>query len=162
MLKVRAHIKHAKTAKEAWENLKKFHLKSNLSNKVFLMRKLFRMQLINGGNMQEHISSMTDIIEKLKAVGEEIFTDKIIVSLLLSSLPSEYDTLITALETREAEVTSEAVKSKLIEVWKKQNNKHDKKDSAMIANVKHYKNNNNHNIKCYLFLSQKGTHEIGL
>ncbi len=49
--------------------------------------------------MEQHISEMTDIIELLKAMGEEIFSDQIIVSLLLSSLPDEYDNLLTAVET---------------------------------------------------------------
>ncbi|KAG5871994.1 hypothetical protein JTB14_020462 [Gonioctena quinquepunctata] len=58
------------------------------------------MQLAGYGNMEEHIAQVSEYIEELKALGEELFNDKWIVGFLLNSLPCEYDTLITALESR--------------------------------------------------------------
>ncbi|GBM24105.1 hypothetical protein AVEN_38297-1 [Araneus ventricosus] len=49
--------------------------------------------------MNEHIAQMLELIDKLKAVGEEIKDDHI-AALLLVSVPKSYDTLITALEAR--------------------------------------------------------------
>lgn len=127
-----SHIKYAKTAEDAWDILKKYHQQSTLSNKVYLIRKICRIQLSADGNMESHMSQMMDYIEKLKGIGEELFNYKWIIAFLLNSLPVEYDTLITALETRkDDELTLDLVKSKLIDEWSRKRNNLDNKEIAM-------------------------------
>ncbi|GBN42341.1 Retrovirus-related Pol polyprotein from transposon TNT 1-94 [Araneus ventricosus] len=93
------HIKYETTAKATWNKLKTIHERSNLSSKLFLLRKLYATKMSEDGNMNEHIAQTLELIDKLKTVGEEIKDDHI-AALLLVSVPKSYDTLITALEAR--------------------------------------------------------------
>ena len=71
--------------------------------------------------MQEHINSMLDLVNQMKALRERM-ADNLVVALLLCSLPDNYDTLITALESRNDEdLTIEMVKGKLINEYTRNN-----------------------------------------
>jgi len=67
------------------------------------------------GNMETHISELTNLFQRLVDLGEEQLSERWMVAMILSSLPRSYDTLVTALEARsEADITMPLVKSKLI------------------------------------------------
>ncbi|KAK2574746.1 hypothetical protein KPH14_013035, partial [Odynerus spinipes] len=80
------HIRHAKTAREAWDSLKSYHQKATLSSKIFLLKRICRLTLAEGGNMEDHITEMLDLVNKLTALGEEL-KDNLVAAMLLSSLP---------------------------------------------------------------------------
>jgi hypothetical protein len=64
--------------------------------------------------MEQHVTTMQDLVDKLTALGEEI-KDHLFVAMLLSSLPETYSTLITALESRpDTELTLGFVKGTVI------------------------------------------------
>lgn len=78
------------------------------------------------GNVINHITKIMEIVDKLGAIGE-VIRDNHISALLLCSLSQSYDTLITALESRqEDELTPSFIKSKLIDEY---NRKYDNADS---------------------------------
>lgn len=113
------HIRKATTAKEAWDSLKEYHEKSTLTSKVYLLRQICNLKLSETGNMEQHIATMQELVDKLTALGEEI-KDHFFVAILLSSLPETYGTLITALESRpEAELTLDFVKGKLLDEYRR-------------------------------------------
>lgn len=153
-----SHILKCDTAKDAWEILKKYHEKDTLSNKVQLMRKICSLKF-EGGNMEDHIDQMTMLFLKLDALSE---TDKLpenwIVAMLLSSLGSRYDTLITALETRpEKDLTLELVQSKLLEECKRQS-KGEIRSDALLSATRGGHNSNNSNkksVECF-FCHKRG------
>lgn len=93
------HIKKCKTAREAWKSLQSYHQKSTLSSRIRLTRKIFKAQLELGGNMENHLENMMNWFDELSAMGEPL-SDRVLVTILLSSLNEDYDTLITALEAR--------------------------------------------------------------
>lgn len=132
------HIKKCSTAKEMWNTLQGYHQKSTLSNKVSLLKRLCSLKLSEGDDIEEHINSMSNLIDQLSALGE-ILAEQLTVALLLSSLPESYSTLITALETRpEKDLTQELVKNKLIEEYKRRKEmkgvSHQKDEKAFKAN----------------------------
>jgi gag-polypeptide of LTR copia-type len=90
------HICNCTTAKEMWTGLQKVHERSNLSSKMYLRKKLYTMKLQSHQNMQEFINATLLLVDQLRGVGEEII-DQQVVTLLLSGLQDEYETLITAL-----------------------------------------------------------------
>lgn len=110
------HVRKHTTSHEMWISLQNYHQKSTLSNKVNLLKRLCSLKLDeNRSDMEEHINNMTDLIDQLTALGENL-AEPLTVALLLSSLPDSYSTLITALETRpEADLTQDLVKNKLME-----------------------------------------------
>lgn len=121
------HVKKATTSKEAWKALKSYHQNSSLTGKIGLTKKLFKAQLPIGGNMEQHLQQITDWIDELTDLGDEL-EDKIVIRIILSSLNEQYDGLITALEVREEdELKLEFVKAKLIEEWEKKTKKPDEK-----------------------------------
>lgn len=128
------HIRQATTAMNVWKALKEYHQKATLSSKVFLLRQICSLKFSDGKDMEEHISTMLDLVNKLTALGEKL-VDHLIVAMLLSSLPESYSTLITALESRaEKELTLDLVKGKLIDEFKRRKHMcltHDTGDIAM-------------------------------
>jgi len=67
------------------------------------------MKFAEEGDMEIHINLMLNIVDELAALGE-VLKDKLIIAMLLSSLPESYSTLVTALETRaEDELTLQLV-----------------------------------------------------
>lgn len=125
------HVRNAATALEAWTNLKNYHEKASLSNKVRLMREICSLKLAEGGDADVHVNMMTELFEKLAALGENL-SDNWRVAMLLSSLPHSYDTLITALETRpENDLTLSMVQSKLVEEGRKRSSTHSEVEMAL-------------------------------
>lgn len=65
--------------------------------------------------METHISEMSDLFQKLTDLGENQLTDNWKVAIILSSLPSSYFGMITALEARpDEQLTLPLIHSKLI------------------------------------------------
>jgi len=113
------HICKCETAKEMWEELQKVHERANLSNKLYLMRKLYQTRLSQDQDMNDYIRSTLEMVERLHGIGEEI-KDFHIAALLLSGLPDSYDNLVTALDARpDDELTLEYVKGKLVDEYKR-------------------------------------------
>ncbi|GBM89165.1 Retrovirus-related Pol polyprotein from transposon TNT 1-94 [Araneus ventricosus] len=110
------------------------------------------------GNMNEHIAQMLELIDKLKAVGEEIKDDHI-AALLLVSVPKSYDTLITALEARpENELTPELIKNKLTDEYNRRKEQDSDRNLAQAfkTNVSFKTRNQNKNDKFCTFCKKPG------
>lgn len=117
------HIRTKQTAKEAWDSLRGYHERNTLCNKVTLMRKICGLKLTEKGNVETHLSELTNSFQKLVDLGENQLDEHWKVAITLSSLPSSYDSLVEALEARpDADLTLSLVHSKLIERAKRQEN----------------------------------------
>lgn len=116
-------IRNAKSAKESWEALKNFHEQGTLVNTTTLMRNLWSMKLERNTDPQPHMQKMRDILQKLVDLGEQELAEKWKISLLLSSLPDDYNTLVTALEARDTkDLTLSLVQTKIIDEYMRRNN----------------------------------------
>src|SRR6218665_1703579 len=103
------HICNCTSAMDMWKQLQKVHERSNLSSKMYLRKKLYKMRLQDDQNMQEYISAVLRLVEQLRGVGEEV-SDQKVATLLLCGLPDEYETLITALEARDEDELTQGEK----------------------------------------------------
>lgn len=129
------HVKDARSSFEAWSSLKNHHEKSSLANRLFLRKRMYSTRLERGGNMEEHISSVVMLADQLRNSGDKI-SDAEVVTVLLCSLPDDYDSLITALESRsESDLTLEFVKSRLNHESIKQKESEKKAESAFKAKI---------------------------
>ena len=139
------NVKNETTAKATWDTLKRIHERSNLSSKLFLLRKLYGTKLNEGGDLNVHITKLLELIDKLKSIGENI-DDSHVSALLLCSLPKSYDGLITALEARpENELNSEFIRNKLIDEY---NRRQDSSEAGRNNQTKVYKTQTkNHSYK---------------
>lgn len=93
------HIRSKATAKEMWIALKQHHEKDTLSKKVSLMRKICRTKMPENGSMKTHLNELTNLFQQLNDIGEQL-SESWSVAIVLSSLLSGFDTLVTALEAR--------------------------------------------------------------
>ena len=72
-----------------------------------------------GQSMISHVNQIRTLQEHLEAIGDNV-TDKDLVIILLSSLPGEYNYLVTALETiDEAKLTWDNVRDRVINEYEK-------------------------------------------
>lgn len=104
-------VRNCTTAKEAWDALKAYHDKAS---EVYLLKRLARLELNEGDDMEQHLQRYTDLVQQVADIGDAL-PERLQVALLLCSLPDSYDYLTTALEQRPTnELTVQLVKSKLL------------------------------------------------
>ena len=78
--------------------LSNMYEKPSAMNKVYLMRRLFNLQMSEGGHVADHINEFNMIISQLSSV-EINFKDEIKALILMSSLPESWDTIVAALSS---------------------------------------------------------------
>ncbi|UYV75014.1 hypothetical protein LAZ67_12002096, partial [Cordylochernes scorpioides] len=109
------HVKNLLTAKATWDTLKNIYERKTLSGKIYLLKKLYSLKLEEDKDMQQHITTMMELVDKLRTIGETL-KDSHITAILLCSLPKSYSNLITMLESRpDDELTLEFTKNKLLD-----------------------------------------------
>lgn len=99
--------------KAVWEKLASQFQRRSWANKLELKRKLFSMKMATGDTMQEHIKTMTEILDELSVIDEPVKEEDRVVY-LLASLPDAYNVLVTALGASEEVPKLEVVMERLI------------------------------------------------
>lgn len=118
------HVRDADSAAKAWKNLKEFYQKNSAGNRVFLLRSIMRQRASDSDDIEKHVKSMTDLFQRLSAIGKEIKPDFFMAATLMGSLPDSYDNLITAMEARdEEELTPSYICSKIIDEYKRRSSR---------------------------------------
>ncbi|CAB4035006.1 Retrovirus-related Pol poly from transposon TNT 1-94 [Paramuricea clavata] len=118
-------VSSCENPKQAWDALKNHFERDTLANKLFLKKKYFRTEMIEGTSMEKHLKHMKDI------ASEE---DQVVT--LLGSLPRSYATLVTALEARVDDVKMDFVQQAFMHEESKQGPKNEsvKNESALMGN----------------------------
>jgi len=96
----RANVRGKETAREMWEGLRKIHLRTSSSHKLFMKRELWNMRLALSEDASEFIRKFKAKLNDLEAVGEAI-DDKEKGFLLLNTLPDSFNTLVMAFDALE-------------------------------------------------------------
>lgn len=96
------YVRNCKTPKEAWESLQGRFEKKTLSKKIFYRKELYHASMVPGTDMTAHIDRIKTIAEHLEAVDDAV-SEKDLVMILMSSWGTEYNNLITSLETVDEE-----------------------------------------------------------
>jgi hypothetical protein len=126
-----------------WDGIKNHYLKTNISTRTRIIRKICNKKLAENGDMSKHIQEMNDLFQQLSEMGENQLSNVFSVAFLLSSLPESYNNLITAMESRdETQLTMSFVQSKLVEEYerRKPSDQMDSGESAFkITNYQHSK-----------------------
>jgi len=93
-----AHIQYCDNVKSAWEALCGVHEAKTISNKLFLRRRFFTIKTQEGDDMLVHINTVKALADQLRSIKVNI-TDEDVYMVLLMSLPSSFDNLVTSLES---------------------------------------------------------------
>ena len=129
------HVKSCKGAAEAWKTLRGIHETKGLANILFLRRKFFTIKMQESDDLLQHINKVKTLVDQLEALDVAV-TEGDIVMTLLESLPSSFENLIVAMETKDIkELTLTYVTSRLMhEVTRKKENQNVAMDNtALIA-----------------------------
>lgn len=110
------YVRNATTAKEAWQKLEKVLDDKGLYRRVLFLRQLHRIDFNSFANMNEYIENVMLLVQKLADIGRTIEDDEV-AEILLSGLPTEYDALVSNMETIGigTTLTSEMVRSRLLQ-----------------------------------------------
>nr|XP_034834737.1 uncharacterized protein LOC117991270 isoform X1 [Maniola hyperantus] len=107
------HVRCAKTAAEAWEALKAAFEDKGMGRRLALERKLYRLSLSDFENIEQYIDAVLSTAQDLADI-DKVIEDKSIAAILLGGLTSKYEPLIMALENCNIDITSDLVKTKLL------------------------------------------------
>jgi hypothetical protein len=87
------NISKEKSTKGLMDTLDKLYEKTSVSNKVFLMKRLFNMNMSEGGSVVDHLNDFNTVTNQLCFVKVD-FDDEIRVLLILCSLPESWNDLV--------------------------------------------------------------------
>ena len=80
------NITKVKMIQELMQTLARLYEKPSASNKVFLMKHLFNMKMVEGGSIIDHLNEFNTITSQLSSMGVN-FDEEIRALLILCSFP---------------------------------------------------------------------------
>ena len=92
------NIVKEKTTSGLLKALSNMYEKPSAMNKVYLMRRLFNLEVSETGSVSNHINEFNMIVSQLNSVDIN-FEDEIKVLILMSSLPESWDTVVAAISS---------------------------------------------------------------
>ena len=107
------NILEAKTAKEVWEKLEGLYMRKNLTNKLYLKKQLYSLHMKEGSDLLEHLNTFNMLNTQLSSFGVN-YEDEDKALLLLASLPTSFDYLVTTLMYGKETIVLEEVTSALL------------------------------------------------
>ena len=90
------NILAAKTVKEVWEKLEGLYIRKNLTIKLYVKKQLYSLHMKEGLDMLEHLNTFNMLNTQLSSFGVN-YEDEDKLLLLLASLPTHFDHLVTML-----------------------------------------------------------------
>jgi hypothetical protein len=79
--------------KEMMATLDKLYEKPSASNKVFLMKRLFNMNMLEGGSITDHLNGLNMVNNQLSSIKLD-FDDDFMALIILCSLPKSWNGLV--------------------------------------------------------------------
>ena len=107
------NIQEAKTAKEVWEKLEGLYMRKNLTNKLYEKKQLYSLHMKGGLDLLEHLNTFNMLNTQLSSF-EVNYEDEDKALLLLASLPTSFDYLVTMLIFGEETIVLKEVTSALL------------------------------------------------
>jgi hypothetical protein len=89
------NISKKNTMKDLMDALDKLYEKPSTSNKVFLMKRLFNMNMLEGRSVADHLNDFNTVTNQLSSVKVD-FDDEVRALLILCSLPERWNGLVMA------------------------------------------------------------------
>lgn len=127
------HVESAANGRAAWLALSSYHQRNTVGNKIRLLSRLFRMHMMPGESMEDHLSKMSEILSELTAIGAGV-EEPIAVCAVMRSVSDDYEGLVTALEAWEDErLTLSNVKAKLMEEYDRKRDRQETETAFVVT-----------------------------
>lgn len=94
------YVKDAATSKEAFQKLKDVFEPTGPVRKVYLFKRLLQLKMSTTDSLSNHINEFSQIADSLSSIDIKL-DDELLSIILLSSLPSSYESFIVAIESRD-------------------------------------------------------------
>ena len=107
------NILEVKTTKEVWEKLEGHYMRKNLTIKLYVKKQLYSLHMKEGSDMLEHLNTFNMLNTQLSSFGVN-YEDKDKSLLLLASLPTHFDHLVTMLMYAKETIVLDEVTSALL------------------------------------------------
>jgi hypothetical protein len=92
------HIQYCDNVRSAWEAFCSVYEAKTIGSKLFLRRRFFTIKMQKGDDMFVHINMVKALVDQLCSIEVNIM-DEDVYMILLMSLPSSFDNLVTSLES---------------------------------------------------------------
>lgn len=125
------HVMQSKTALEAWNALEKAFEDKGLHRRLRLLRNLCSIKLESFSNMEDYVNQIMALSQQLMSIGKPL-DDEFLGVIMLQGLTDDYEPMVMALENSGIDITSDFVKTKLLQDKKWQDGKSGG-DSALVA-----------------------------
>lgn len=143
------HVTNAKSAREAWSNLSKIYEDNGLSRRLSLLNVLFAIKLENFNSLEEYVTEIMSVSQKLADISHPI-EDEFIGVLMLRGLPSSFKPLVMGLQSSNQKITSDLVKNMLLQEDIKQGTAESSSaDAAFAAKTSNYNKKPRKVVRCY-------------
>lgn len=109
------HVRGHATAKAVWKSLEQTFEDSGMYRRVGLIRQLTSTKLDDCSDIEEYVNKIMSAAHKLIQIDKNGVSDSWVVTFLLAGLSSRYDPMIMALESSSVPLTSDAIKTKLLQ-----------------------------------------------
>ena len=146
---LQVHVQETDDPKKAWELLENHFNFVSVTEVVRTNRAFYTAKMEEGGDVNEHITKMTQLSARLKELDDEVSSKKFATA-VLGSLPESYEHFISSLNARDAaSLDWNQIKPLLIEEYMSRNDKaNDKSDrrsdrqEALMTRRNNGRNNN--------------------
>ena len=106
-------ILEAKTKMEVWEKLESLYIRKNVMNKLYMKNQLYSLHMKEGSDLLEHLNAFNILNTQLSSFRVN-YEDEDKALLLLASLPTSLDHLVTTLMYMKETIVLEEVTSALL------------------------------------------------
>ncbi|EMS60458.1 Retrovirus-related Pol polyprotein from transposon TNT 1-94 [Triticum urartu] len=107
------HVMDENSPKKIWEKLESQFMSKTAMTKVYLKQKLHGMRIQEGSDLVEYMNAFNQVVTDLARLGATV-DDEDMAILLLCSLPSSYDHLITTLTHGKETIKNEDITAALL------------------------------------------------
>lgn len=90
------------TAQEMWIKMATIHEQKSESSKLILTQKFHQYKMDASDSVVQHFAKVQNIARQLEDIGEKV-SDVAVMAKILASLPSKYNSLVTAWDSVDAE-----------------------------------------------------------
>lgn len=127
------HVRQAKSTKECWEALVNSFEDRGVTNRCRLLGRLVSYKLEQFSNVRDYITAIMKVAQQLRDIGKEV-DDEMLAALMLQGLTEEYNPMKMAIENSNIVLTSDYVKTKLLQQDDDKSSKSSDENALLMRN----------------------------